>query len=369
MLLPSNIPIDGKSYSIDELELEHFSDQNLSTFEKDTLLFCKQWLSNQETFIIHTSGSTGTPKPIEVFRKQMQASACMTINALGLTTGDKVLICLNTAYIAGKMMLVRAFESAMDIVAVTPKANPLENFSSDDHFDFTALVPMQLETILDSGSTGIAILNNMKAVIIGGAPVSYTLQQRILKTLTVPVYSTYGMTETVSHIALKRLNGPKKSDYYQAFEGVQLNIDDRGCLTIKSVLTNNTTLITNDLVRLHNAKQFEWLGRIDHVINSGGIKVQTESVEKAVEKAFYTLAVTRRFFVTGLPDDTLGECIALCIEGNAFDIPFREELSKQISLFSKKYESPKQIFFIAEFIETATGKIDRRQTLAQPSSN
>lgn len=334
--------------------------ENLTENTKQALLFCKAWYSSQQEFVVHTSGSTGTPKPILLHRKQMAASAQLTGKALGLQPGDKALVCLNTSYIAGIMMLVRCMELQMEAHIVEPSSNPLESIQADLVLDFAALVPLQLQTLLAKEEQSAKMLNQMKAIIVGGAPVNYALEQS-LQSIEAPVYLTYGMTETVSHIAFRRLNGPLRSDLFQAFDEVQLGTDQRGCLTIRSVLTNNQLLITNDLVELTDHQKFRWLGRADQVINSGGIKIHPAKLEQKLEQAFYQMQFNHRFFITGIPHSLLGEAVSLFIECDEAMLDTSTFLAS-IAPYLDKYEVPKQIFCIQRFKETATGKIDRLGT-------
>lgn len=350
--------LNGLPYSYQELKAGQKLIQNPSPFEKSTLEFCYQWLNGQQEFTIHTSGSTGKPKAISIRRQQMIASARMTGNALDLQMGDHALVCLNTAFIAGKMMLVRGFELGLRMTVVEPSANPFSTTASEN-FEFMAVVPLQLQTILDSPQK--EILDRMKAVIVGGAPVSYALEQEI-QALDVPIYATYGMTETVSHIALKLLNTSNKNTYFQAFPEVKLSLDDRGCLCIQSALTYNEKIVTNDLVAFHSAHEFEWIGRADFVINSGGVKLQTERIEEAIARILFQLNESARFFVSGLPDERLGQAVTLIIEQKKENFPvgrFQNELKKSLT----KYEKPKQLHFVDHFEETGTGKVSRINTL------
>jgi O-succinylbenzoic acid--CoA ligase len=298
----------------------------------------------------------------------MVASAHLTGRAVGLQPGDRALVCVSAAYIAGLMMLVRGFELELHLTIVDPVNRPLAPFSPTTRFDFTAMVPLQLQETLQGVPHERAILNGMKAILIGGAPVSQTLEDQ-LQSITAPIYHTYGMTETVSHIALKRLNGPQRSACYVPFDGVHLAQDERGCLTITSVLTRGETLQTNDLVELYADGSFRWLGRVDNVINSGGVKVQIEKVETALETwlARYHdgCYAARRFFVAALPDSRLGQRVVAVIEGEPFGggtalsaemiAIIRHTLQQSLS----PYEIPRQWYFLPRFLETPTGKIDR----------
>lgn len=334
--------------------------QPSTPFEQGIQEFIREWQSGKDSFIIHTSGSTGKPKPITISREQMEASAGFTIEALSLQAGQNALICLDTRYIAGKMMLVRAMTGQMNMIIQNPSSNPLKDIDIQPHF--AAMVPLQLQEIL-TDKTSTVKLNAMQAVIVGGAPVGSALQTEIQQ-LKVPVYATYGMTETVSHIALKKLNGPDKSDYYHAFPEVSLGLNSRGCLTIQSVLTGHRKITTNDRALLHKDHQFEWLGRIDNVINSGGVKVQCEKIENVAEKFFAELNISNRFFVTGIADQKLGQSVTLVVESA---VPLAQEKALMESLQSElgKFETPRRVIYFSAFKETPTGKVNRKATLEQ----
>lgn len=341
---------------IDWHKLDQFKPSN--AFEKSTMEFVQQWLSGKSSFNIHTSGSTGKPKSITITRQQMETSARLTIHALQLKPAQTALVCLDTGYIAGKMMLVRALVNHMNIIAVNPTANPLENTNHSP--DFAAVVPLQLEEMLKH-KQAVEHLNKMSTIIVGGAPVS-TVLERKLQQISTPVYATYGMTETVSHIALKKLNGSERSDTFTAFDEVKLGLDARSCLTIQSALTNHEMLVTNDRVNLIDDHHFEWLGRIDNTINSGGVKIQSEKVEKVVAQILDELALPNRFFVAGLPDEKLGQKVCLIIESESIQKD-EEKIGVRLQKKLGKYEVPKSILNISQFSETPTGKINRVETL------
>jgi O-succinylbenzoic acid--CoA ligase len=358
--------LNGKEFTTDFLLQygESLINSDLSTYEIKTLQFCRQWLEGQETFQVETSGSTGKAKLIGIRRNQMIASARLSGEVLGLRKNDQALVCLSTEYIAGIMMLVRGFVLGMDLTIINPAANPLEQFSQDEHFDFTALVPLQLYEIFSKAKKKLAVLNRMKAIIVGGAPVNFTLEKKI-QLIKAPVYSTYGMTETASHIALKRLNGKEKTDYYKVLPGTEISTDNRNCLTIKSAVTNGETLVTNDLAEIISPEAFKWLGRIDNVINSGGFKVQTEKVERALEQAFSQIqrGEPPKNFISPLPDEKYHQIIIAVIEAKPLAAKKQQELLTVLGTLLKKHEIPKQFHFINKIILTATGKIDRRATL------
>ena len=365
--------LNGKSLPLDRLaEVEAHPD--VSPYEKRVIAFAQQWLCGQETFVVHTSGSTGAPKPVVLTRRQMALSARLTCQALGLQPGDRALVCLSTEFIAGMMMLVRGFEVGLHLTVIDPLSQPLARFQVTDAFDFTALVPLQLQATLNGAPHERMLLDRMKGVLIGGAPISAALAQQ-LQVVAAPLYHTYGMTETVSHIALRCLNGAQRRDDFVPFAGVELGLDKRGCLHITSALTRGETLQTNDLVDLRADGTFRWLGRVDNVINSGGVKVQTEKVESAIETWLLHhrggIYAERRFFVGPLSHPRLGQAVVAVLEGAPFaaaeavgpagNAPMRAHLQQVLN----PYEIPRQVYFVPKLIETPTGKIDRRANLAR----
>ncbi len=336
----------------------------LSSYSQQTLSFCHAWLSGQAIFDIQTSGSTGTPKNIQITRAQMQASARATAQVLGLKTSDNALVCLNTAYIAGKMMLVRAFETGMSLIIIPPTTLPFA--SVYELIDFTALVPLQLKSMLEATEqTYTQRLNNLKAILVGGAPVDCTLETLIHTKLTAPVYSTYGMTETVSHIALRRLNGPDASEVYKLMPGVEVKIGEKNCLAVEGAVSNYQWLQTNDVVELLDASHFRWLGRADQVVNSGGVKIHTESLENKLQSVMQDVGIEGLFFLAGIPDEQLGEKLCLFIEkASPLDLDQEQALRTWMKDHLHPYEIPKKVFCLPQFRRTPTGKIQRKQTLA-----
>lgn len=305
-------------------------------------VFCKEWLEGKERFSLRTSGSTGTPKTIEVHRDQMIASAKKTIKALGLREGMTALVCLDVNFIAGKMMIVRSLVAGMKMTVVEPNANPFDGV--DDKIDFAALVPYQVRSSNLSGK-----------IIVGGAPISFELLSQIKK-IDTPVYATFGMTETLSHIALQKLNGNDAQDFFEVLDGIDISVDDRQCLLITADYLKEV-VISNDVVELINPRQFRWLGRWDNVINTGGVKVMPEKVEQAV----YDLIRGNRYFVASLPHEQLGQQVVLVIEGkeNVDEKHLADSLRKRLS----KYELPKQILYCSEFTLTPTQKINRIESI------
>lgn len=365
---PEPLTLNGKRFSKEWILANYRSldSAGLKENETATLSFCGRWLSGEEAFCVKTSGSTGPPKVIQLTRGQMKLSAHMTAKALSLQPGDRAFVCLSPQHIGGLMMLVRGLELGLALTVVEPSGNPFHSFgeSSKQRFDFTALVPLQLYAILASGKSGLAGLNEMKAILVGGGPLPLQLQEKI-EQVSAPVYQTFGMTETASHIALRRLNGVHKSELYQALPGVEVGQDMRGCLTSKSGVTRNKRLVTNDMIELTSKRDFRWLGRIDNVINSGGMKVHPEKVELAVTEILAALGESNElvFLVGGFPDERLGERVVCVVEGVELSTRVVDGLRAGLSDKLEKYEVPKRFYSLDKFVRTPTGKISRKLSL------
>lgn len=341
-----SIVLNGRPVSIPDILTQSISSH--SDFERETLAFIKIWLTNTKQFTLKTSGSTGTPKEITLTRQQLIDSANRTINKLKLSDKQTAFVCLDTKYIAGKMMLVRALEANMKIVAVEPAADPLKELNVQA--DFGAFVPLQLDEIFKN-SASLATLNRFKSIIIGGAAVSASLLEKV-KTLSCDVYTTYGMTETVSHIALQKLNGPDAQNAFEVFPDVKIATDARDCLVIQ-MPGGHEPLHTNDVVTRIDANHFQVLGRYDNIINSGGIKLIPEAIEQKIETV-----LDLPFFVAGVSDDRLGQKLVLVVEGIT-----PPDLNLKLKQVLSAYEVPKEILQTDPFIRTETHKINRTKTL------
>lgn len=307
-------------------------------FEKHVGEFFLDWFDENDFMNLQTSGTTGTPKIIKIDKQAMVNSAIATGDYFDLSPGNKVLHCLPVKFIAGKMMFVRAFILGLDIDFVAPSANPMRK--NETHYDFTAMVPLQAQNSLKE-------LLMVKKMIIGGAKMNLKLEKDLMK-LPIEVFETYGMTETITHIAVKKI-GEKA---FTVLPNVMISYDDKNCLVIHAPKISDELILTNDLVELVNENQFVFLGRFDNVVNSGGIKLIPELIEKKISDK-----LNSRFFVVGKQDDTLGEKLVLVIEGEYQNI--------DESIFDKldKYEKPKEIVFVNKFKETENGKILRKITL------
>lgn len=321
--------------------------------------FMKAWSDGQEEFVIHTSGSTGAPKNITIFRSQLISSARMTGKALELGKGTHALVCLNIAYIAGMMMLVRGMELEWELTIVEPSSNPLAHVPENAVFDFISMVPSQLMACLDDLSTSDRI-NKVGKILLGGAPVSVFMKNRI-KGLTVPVFQSYGMTETVSHVAIRRLNGLNRETAYQMLPDITIGVDERGCLHVAGAVTHGETIQTNDLVSVTSSSSFVWIGRGDNIINSGGVKIVLDSIDSVVEEVFLELNYSGSFYSWYQNDEKLGQRLILIIEGSRLNFDqskLIEEIRKRVSA----YETPKDVYFVPRFQKTQTDKIDKRLT-------
>jgi O-succinylbenzoic acid--CoA ligase len=257
------------------------------------------------------------------------------------------------------MMIVRALAGNMQLVVVEPSGNPFKEIREIPSSYFIAIVPYQAYHILEENS---GFPGTPKAVLIGGGNTDHKLIQKILTTNT-PTYHSFGMTETVSHIALKRLDGVTAPDY-KVLEGIEISLDNRGCLVIDAPDLNDNTLITNDLIEITGHNTFKWLGRYDLAINSGGIKIHPEQVEEKIEQLFSNLNIDNNFFISSIPDDKLGEKVVLIMENVETSLDIKTVLS-YLSDNLPEYHCPKEILFLPEFEYTDTGKINRLKTRTQ----
>lgn len=348
-----NIHCNGRLVSIDTIVRDQASSQN--AFESSLFSFIRLWLTNTALFSLTTSGSTGTPKQIVLSREQMVASARLTCDALQLRRGDRALLCLNPDYIAGKMMIVRSLEAGMEIIAVTPSSNPAGQFPP---VDFAAMVPLQIHDALHRGHA--EIFNHISKVIIGGGNVDAD-DVRLLQPLPCRFFATYGMTETISHVALRPLNGEDASPFFKALPGIRFSVDSRGCLVVHwSILGND--MVTNDLVDLLDNERFVWLGRFDNIINSGGKKVIPEKLEESISNVLRSAGLHHRFFVSSVPDARLGNKIVMVLE-DPYMLVDREMIRSKLRSILSHHEVPKEFFLCEAFQMTETGKINRNTTL------
>lgn len=332
--------------------------------------FLQEWNSPSETLLVHTSGSTGKPKPMWVEKQRMLNSAHITCDFLGLRPGDSALLCMSLDYIAGKMMVVRSIERKLRLFSVKPSGHPLSDESLtkmvEMDFDFVAMVPMQVYNTLQVPQERER-LSRIKHLIIGGGAIDDALAEE-LRSLPGAVWSTYGMTETLSHIALRRLNGEESSEWYQPFDSVGVSLNSDGCLVIDAPLVCSEPLVTNDIAEIKQQETsshssdassslktssphvlFRIKGRKDNVICSGGIKIQIEEVENLLRQH-----LDAPFLLAKKKDEKFGEIAVLVTESG--DLEGVEAICRQVL---PKYWVPRQYLHFDQLPMTETGKPKR----------
>ena len=331
--------------------------------------FLAEWRNESPFVEVKTSGSTGEPKRMLVEKRRMQASARITCDFLGLKAGDTALLCMSLDYIAGKMMVVRAIERDLRLIVVEPSGHPMAA-EQGDGYTFAAMVPMQVYNSLQVPEERER-LKQIKHLIIGGGAIDDAMAEE-LKTFPNHVWSTYGMTETLSHIALRRLSGPEASEWYMPFPTVKVGLNEEGCLVIDAPEVCEEKLVTNDIAELatqrgqslmcsassaHEGQSpcvanvpFRILGRKDNVICSGGIKIQAEEVERMLKTH-----LSMPYLISKRPDKKFGEVVVLLTEGDV------EEAKRACEAVLPKYQRPKVYVHVSEIPLTETKKPARRQ--------
>ncbi len=342
--------------------------------------FLEEWNNASEIVLVHTSGSTGEPKPMLVEKRRMLASARRTNDFLGLREGDTALLCMSLDYIAGKMMVVRALERNLRLVVVEPSGHPLVKQGDGSFvtspadvtkepspcFTFAAMVPMQVYNSLQVPEEKEK-LKQIRHLIIGGGAIDEALAKE-LRTFPNNVWSTYGMTETLSHIALRRVSGPEASEWYTPFPSVSVSLNEEGCLVIDAPEVCKERLVTNDIAVIQGdgsfvtsadnvtkepspcITRFRILGRKDNVICSGGLKIQAEEVERQLRPH-----LSLPYLITKRKDEKFGEVVVLLTEG---DIETAKCVCETVL---PKYQRPKAYVHVSEIPLTETKKPARRQ--------
>ncbi len=356
--------LNGFSYTKSGLkELAYDWLKEGKAYERTIGDFLLNWLDDSAFLSVNTSGSTGKPKTIVLQKQHMINSAVATGAYFNLKEGDTALLCLSVAFIAGKMMLVRAMTLGLQLQCREPISTPL--VGDENGYDFCAMVPLQLENALHN-------IEQIKTLIVGGAPMSKRLIHKV-QSKTTKIYETYGMTETITHVAVKRINhsDPKANELtattsvhanrFEALPNVTFTIDERQCLVIDAPKVAKEEIITNDLVSLISASEFEWLGRFDTIINSGGVKLVPEQIEAKLE-----MVINSRFFVAGLPHEKFGQQLVLLIEGTIEENELLQKLQNEGNL--ERFEIPKKVYCLPQFLETDSGKVHREKNLRLISS-
>lgn len=341
--------------------------------------FLSEWNNDSDRVLVHTSGSTGKPKPMMVEKKRMLNSARITCDFLGLKPGDSALLCMSLDYIAGKMVVVRSIERHLHLISVSPSGHPLKNIDLKDvngkdvngEITFAAMVPMQVYNTLQVPEERER-LTHIRHLIIGGGAIDAALEQE-LRSLpgNIAIWSTYGMTETLSHIALRRINGAEASEWYQPFDSVKISQTEEGCLVIDAPQVCAETLVTNDIVEIESyiynkveKLRFRIKGRKDNVICSGGIKIQIEEVEALLKPH-----LEKPFMLAKKKDEKFGEIAVLLTEDEDLkkvEATIRRLLSgksddsnKSSESKSHKYWIPREFRYVEHLPLTETGKPKR----------
>jgi O-succinylbenzoic acid--CoA ligase len=324
-------------------------------WQQEVIAFLEQWLDANEYVEVKTSGSTGEPKVIRLPKQTMLRSAQMTNARFSLTENSFALLSLPASYIAGKMMLVRALAGNYSLMAVQPSANPFSNPQLHSKaFDFAAITPYQLVH-----SANDIPLCKVRNCIVGGSPVTLAMEE-LVQVWPVALYETFGMTETASHIALRRFNGEEKSNFFETLDGVTLSMDERGCLEIDAPHLHTEKLVTNDLVELIDARHFRWLGRFDRVVNSGGVKIFPEQVERKIQDL-----IDLPFFIASVSHPALGQQLILVIESENLPEHLQNEILEILRTRLDKYEIPGKLICIANFVYSSGNKLLRNETLSR----
>ena len=341
--------------------------------------FFSEWNNDSDRVLVHTSGSTGKPKPMMVEKKRMLNSARITCDFLGLKPGDSALLCMSLDYIAGKMVVVRSIERHLHLISVSPSGHPLKNIDLKDvngkdvngEITFAAMVPMQVYNTLQVPEERER-LTHIRHLIIGGGAIDASLEKE-LQALpgNIAIWSTYGMTETLSHIALRRINGAEASEWYQPFDSVKISQTEEGCLVINAPQVCAETLVTNDIVEIESyiynkveKLRFRIKGRKDNVICSGGIKIQIEEVEALLKPH-----LEKPFMIAKKKDEKFGEIAVLLTEDEDLkkvEATIRRLLSgksddsnKSSESKSHKYWIPREFRYVEHLPLTETGKPKR----------
>ncbi len=331
--------------------------------------FMKEWNAPVEELLVHTSGSTGIPKPMWVSKKRMEASARITCGFLGLKPGDSALLCLPLDYIAGKMMVVRSIVGGLNLVDVTPDGHPMLRFleklrqesetvargaDSDCTITLAAMVPMQVYNSLQVPEER-ETLCRIRHLIIGGGAIDRQLADR-LEDFPHAVWSTYGMTETLSHIALRRMNGETADEWYTPFDSVKVSLSGEGCLVIRAPQVCPETLVTNDMAEMApDNRRFRIIGRKDNVVCSGGVKIQMEQVEELLRPH-----LSFPYIVTKRPDRKFGEVVVLLAAVTSGGMADAKTICQAVL---PSYWQPRVYLPVSHVPFTETGKPNRAEAL------
>ena len=345
--------INGELFENSQLKFlceKKTSSQETADWERLIYKFIEEWIGEDNELSFMTSGSTGKPKEIKFAKEQLIKSAELTRDTFLLKSGMNALLCLPADHVAGKMMIVRAFVCGMNLIIRKPSSNPLSNIVEDIHF--AAMVPLQVKKALKSTKRK---LFNIKSLLIGGGVIRHDLINAI-KASPNRVFGSYGMTETLTHIAISDLRS-ENPNTYNPLPGIQLKTNERDCACIKAEHLG-PEITTNDIINIEKDGSFTIIGRADNIINSGGLKFSPEQIEQKIDPQ-----INCEFFIGSLPDEELGERLILLIEKQKYALASLYKLWERLEDVLDKHEIPKQIVFLQEFKRTENGKVDRQGSI------
>ncbi|MBT8218864.1 MAG: AMP-binding protein [Bacteroidia bacterium] len=339
---------DNQRYALSEICSLETEDQWLIDIQS----FLREWTNDSNEIVVNTSGSTGIPKQIQLSKNAIKTSAGITIDYFCLRPAMTLLLCLPVRFIAGKLMIIRALESNSDLILKMPSSNPLETLETK--IDFAAMTPFQVsKTLIQTPEK----LNLISTLLLGGGGISQSQRKALHSLTSTQCYLSYGMTETITHVAIQKISKPTLKPIFKVLDGFQIAQDERSCLVIEADHIYQKKVVTNDIVEMVDSDRFIWKGRWDNIINSGGIKISPEEVETKIE-----MLINIPFFIYWIPDEELGQKIVLFIKNK------RRNSEEEVVLLSKlkktlnKYEMPRSILYLDCFDYTDTGKIRRQHT-------
>jgi o-succinylbenzoate---CoA ligase len=344
--------LDGRVFTRSELldySLKQQKDPGVPTWRKEVYSFIALFLDPDGGAIIQkSSGSTGDPKSFTLSKEAMLRSAQRTLRFFDFKKGERALLSLPVQYIAGKMMVVRALSGGLDLLLTEPSSRPLKHLKGT--IDFASMVPLQVEETLQQGDP----LERISKLIIGGGELFPATREKLSSMMLPEVYETFGMTETYTHFAMKRINGPDPQSFFKLLDGVRIGLDPRGCLEVDVPGITSGTLVTSDLVEINQRGDgFSWLGRFDNLINTGGVKIIPELLEEQISEC-----IGHDCLVLPEPDRKLGQRLALVVEFEGDDPPvddWLDQLRERVS----NYELPRRVVAIQSLPRNASMKPDR----------
>lgn len=342
-----NIKLDRDTASADISVLCRNSEEE-KKLKGELDAFLDEWYSPSPLIALHTSGSTGTPKTILAEKEKMRRSARLTLETFALSPGATAFCAMSLSYIAAKMMVIRAIEGSLKLILSPASAHPLAMDALPD-IDFAAMVPLQVEKSMENRLEKER-LSNIKTLIIGGASIYSELEEQLMQ-LPSRIYATYGMTETFSHIAIRRINGTGRSLSFTPLKNVSISLSANDAITINAPHLCDTPIITNDKGVLFPDGTFRILGRLDNVINSAGIKLQPEELEQKLSPV-----IPVPFLLTSVPHPLWGEALVIILEGEITP----DILSRNIAKRLETKERPKYFQLVSSLPKTESGKVVRR---------